>query len=382
MARTKFRVLWPLLLSAVLLYLLAYAATCAVSPLAAAHLGVPVDLRDNDPAASALATPTPSAALAYTQAVRALATLTIVNAPLPAPTPRSLEDTENILVLGIDSRPNGDSWRLGSIMVIVFDRKAGQAGILSIPGDLYVSIPGHGQQRIDAAEYLGETTHYPGGGPALVRRIVQEEVGIPTQHYVRIKQNGLARLVDALGGVEVTLPCPLYEAATDPGALSGPEQLALPAGKVYLDGQTAEKFVTYHQVTADPGREEREQQVFWAIHERAAQGDILPHVPELWRTLSGSFSTDVGALEAVQLAGLWMRLRGSDIHGATLTPGLVRPFITSAGEEVLLLNDAEMVKARLASLFASPPLGVVDKTPRAEACPKPPPGFPDLSPLW
>ena len=131
--------------------------------------------------------------------------------------PVDLTRTENILVLGSDNRPELEAWRTDSIMVVVIDPKIGQVGIVSIPRDLYVDVPGYdkGKERLNAVAYIGEKLDYPGGGPALVRRVVEEQLGIPTQHYVIIHQDGLIKLVDALGGVTVNLDCPLYEATPD-----------------------------------------------------------------------------------------------------------------------------------------------------------------------
>ncbi|HEX9115041.1 MAG TPA: LCP family protein, partial [Anaerolineae bacterium] len=217
-------------------------------------------------------TPAPAVAAPLTP----LATLTIMNTPTPGPTPQSLARTENILVLGTDTRSNMTAWRTDSIMVVAIDRTAGQVGIMNIPRDLWVNVPTYGQERINAADYIGEKTHYPGGGPALVGKIVQNLFGVPTQHWVRIQQDGIIKLVDALGGVEVNLDCPLYEAVPDSHSPSGYRKFVLPAGKNFLDGPTAKEFVTFRYMTSGFGRERRQQQLIWAIRNRALRGDVLP----------------------------------------------------------------------------------------------------------
>jgi len=106
-----------------------------------------------------------------------------------------LEYTDNYLVLGADQRPGWESWRTDSIMVVAIDPKTEQVGIISIPRDLYVDIPGYGKERINSVDYIGEKKKYPGGGPALAARVISDTLGIPTQHYVRIQMEGLVRLV-------------------------------------------------------------------------------------------------------------------------------------------------------------------------------------------
>ena len=89
-------------------------------------------------------------------------------APPPAAPaePVDLTRTENILVLGSDNRPDLEAWRTDSIMVVVIDPKIGQVGIVSIPRDLYVDVPGYdkGKERLNAVAYIGEKLDYPGGG--------------------------------------------------------------------------------------------------------------------------------------------------------------------------------------------------------------------------
>jgi len=102
-------------------------------------------------------------------------------------------------VLGTDTRPGPWASRTDTMMVVAIDRKAGQVGIISIPRDLWVDIPGWGKDRINSADFAGEQTKYEGGGPALARRVVEENLGIPTSNYVRIRQDGLPRLSMRLG---------------------------------------------------------------------------------------------------------------------------------------------------------------------------------------
>ncbi|HSN77981.1 MAG TPA: LCP family protein, partial [Anaerolineae bacterium] len=200
------------------------------------------------------------------QALAAALGLRPLAAPVAAPAePVDLTRTENVLVLGTDNRPELEAWRTDSIMVVVIDPKIGQVGIVSIPRDLYVDVPGYdkGKERLNAVAYIGEKLDYPGGGPALVSRVVEEQLGIPTQHYVIIHQDGLIKLVDALGGVTVNLDCPLYEATPDDKSPTGMKTFTLPAGPVQLDGVTAKKFATYRYVQTDFGRTQRQQQLIW-----------------------------------------------------------------------------------------------------------------------
>ena len=112
-----------------------------------------------------------------------------------------------------------------------------------------------------------------------MRRVVEDQLGIPTQHYVIIHQDGLIKLVDPLGGVTVNLDCPLYEATPDDKSQTGMKTFTLPAGPVQLDGPTAKKFATYRYVQTDFGRVQRQQQLIWAIRNRVLEANLLPKIP-------------------------------------------------------------------------------------------------------
>jgi LCP family protein required for cell wall assembly len=311
--------------------------------------------------------------------VRALADALGVEEPIP-PTARPSEPvdltrTENILVLGTDNRPELEAWRTDTIMVLALDRKTNQVGVISIPRDLYVDIPDHGKDRINAAAYVGDETGYPGGGAALAQLVVQESVGIPTQHWVLIRQEGLVNLVDALGGVTVTLDCPLYEATPDPTSSTGLKTFTLPAGQVHLDGVMAKKFATYRYVESDFGRVKRQQQLIWAIRNRALQTNILPRIPELWQALSDTFKTDLGLPDVVRLATLGVRLRAQDVHGMTFNGDVVEEYTTPEGWDVLVLKSQAALQERLSQIFAAKPLSDTGRT-DGEPVKCPPPPFP------
>jgi LCP family protein required for cell wall assembly len=299
------------------------------------------------------ATPAPTETSAPTSSPAPTAT--------PAPTvvvkPKSIKDTENFLILGMDQRPGERGWRTDTIIVVAIDYDAKQVGLLSIPRDLWVNIPGYGMGRINQVDVQGEVQKYPGGGPALVQQVIQDELGIPTKSWVRLRLEALPELVDALGGVTVTLTCPLHELTPDPKAPDSGRyaHFDLPAGEVEMDGATAAKFARYRYASNDFSRAARQQQLIWAIREKALETDIFTKIPELWKALSKTFKTDLTLLDVIRLARFGSGLSSSQVHGVTFSRAAMTDAKVGPAWVVKVVDPAQVQK-EINNIFAAKPI--------------------------
>jgi LCP family protein required for cell wall assembly len=133
-----------------------------------------------------------------------------------------------ILVLGIDRAPQGTAvGRSDTIILSEVQPLTGSVEMLSIPRDLWVPIPGYGESRINAAHAFGEAAQ-TGSGPLLALQTVRENFGVNVNHYLRIRLEGFASVIDSLGGIQIFLP-------TATGAYS--------AGRYEMNGEEALAFV-------------------------------------------------------------------------------------------------------------------------------------------
>ena len=103
-------------------------------------------------------------------------------------------DALNFVVMGYDSR-NPSVTRSGSLMILHLNAKRDQAYFISFPRDTWVSIPGRGNNKINAA--------YGFGGPKLTVSTLQNLTDTRIDHTVLVDFQGFARLTDAVGGVTV-----------------------------------------------------------------------------------------------------------------------------------------------------------------------------------
>lgn len=216
----------------------------------------------------------------------------------------------NILVMGIDERP-GDYGRSDTMMLVSIDPDHSRINLLSIPRDTLVTLPGHGQQKINAA--------YAYGGPSLAKQTVAELTGLPVDYYIKVNLRGFVKLVDLVGGVDINVPEKMdYEDPTQ--GLS----IHLKPGMQHLDGQTALGYVRFRgDPRADLGRIERQQGFLRALAAQVLKPSILPKLPALIAQARSMVATDIPTAEQVSLAVSAYRYYGNGVEMATV-PGTPR----------------------------------------------------------
>ncbi|MCV7087431.1 LCP family protein [Mycolicibacter hiberniae] len=192
------------------------------------------------------------------------------------------------------------------------------ATVVSLPRDSYVTIPGYGQDKINAA--------YPLGGAPLLTRTVEQATGIRLDHYLEIGFGGFAALVDALGGVTMCPPEPIDD------ALAG---LELPAGCQTLDGAAALGYVRSRATPrADLDRMEHQRLFLSALSARLAD-PVVWLDPLRWYTVPRAAAHAVRLDDGsgvMDLTALGWALRGTAVTLTVPIGGFVQ---TAAGDAVV-----------------------------------------------
>jgi LCP family protein required for cell wall assembly len=285
---------------------------------------------------------------------------TVVARPAPASLVHDLAlvppSAINILLLGTDQRPGELNWRTDTIILLSINQETKTVGMLTIPRDLYVNIPGIGRQRINTADFYGEYYDYPGGGPNLIKQTVEQNLGVRVHYFVRGGFDGFRRAIDILGGIEVDVDCPLYEANfyDDYGAAT----LDFKPGVQTMDGVTALRYARSRYTTNDYDRGRRQRQVILAMWDKATSLNLLAKWPELYEQVRGAVQTDLGAVEMAALAYVGAQLKMDRIKSRAIDNHSASPYITAEGAWVLLPN-AEKVHSLLLEFFA-PSAGEID----------------------
>ncbi len=244
-----------------------------------------------------------------------------------------------LLLMGVDKRPSEllDNSRTDVMIVLSLDPASHTAGMLSIPRDLYVPIPGEADmQRINSAYEIGELKA-AGTGPALAMQTIQYNFGIHVNSYVIFTFDAVTAVIDAVGGVDLNVP----QAINDdqfPDMNYGFDPLHIPAGNVHMDGAMALKYARTRHGDSDFERTHRQQDVILAVRDKVVHLNMLPQLaqqaPGLWSQLQTSFFTDLTLDKMLSLAVYARDIPPGSIHHATLEGQNVR-VIQWQGDTVL-----------------------------------------------
>ncbi len=255
----------------------------------------------------------------------------------------------NILLLGTDQRPGQSNWRTDTIILLTINQAEKTVGLLTIPRDLYVTIPSVGKQRINTADFYGKYYNYPGGGPNLVKTTIEQNLGVRVHYYIRGGFDAFRKAIDILGGIDVAVDCPLYE--QDFYDDYGHATLNFKPGLQSMDGVTALRYARSRYTTNDYDRGRRQRQVILAMWDKATSLNLLPRWPQLYQEMSDSIQTDLSPTELAALAYIGTQLRMDKIKSRAIDNRVTQSYITPEGAWVLSPN-MQKIHPLLVEFFA------------------------------
>jgi LCP family protein required for cell wall assembly len=228
----------------------------------------------------------------------------------------------NILLLGTDHSTNGQAGRdadqhSDSMMLLHTDPSRHRLVFLSVPRDLRASIPGHGEQKINAAMQIG--------GPKLAIQAADELFGsgLPVNHVVVVDFGAFMKLIDAVGGIDVDVPqnilsnrfdCP-YGSSTRCAQWEG---WRFQKGVQHMNGHRALIYSRIREnrlnnADTDSSRGLRQQQVMQATLSKLASAGTFFRLPFSGGDLLKPLATDLSTPQFLQLG--WVKFRaGSTLH--------------------------------------------------------------------
>ncbi len=226
------------------------------------------------------------------------------------------------LLLGIDRAPQGTlAGRSDTIMLISVDPLRPQVKLFSIPRDLWVSIPGYGENRVNAAHFFAELQQ-SGTGPQLALQTIRSNFGVDLHYYVRLSLDGLPALIDAMGGIALDLPQPMA---------------GLPAGTNHLDGTQALAFLRSRSDGDDFLRIRQGQLFISAFAKQLLDPYTWLSLPRIVAALPRALDTNLPLWLLPRLFLAFVRASiGGIIETHTIDRSMVTPTLTSEGARILL----------------------------------------------
>ena len=227
----------------------------------------------------------------------------------------------NILLLGIDRAPDGTAvGRSDTIILVGMQPLPGKVKMLSIPRDLWITIPNVGENRINAVHFFAEAEK-PGSGPAALMSVIRAQFEVDVSYYARVQLENFPAVIDAMGGVTIELqePTPF-----------------LAAGTHHLDGVQALAYARDRADADDFSRMAHGQILIQALVKQALKPSTWPRIPATMLAMQEVIDTNLPAWMWPRFGLTILRALPNGLESRTLTREEAVYFTTSGGASVLL----------------------------------------------
>ncbi len=257
----------------------------------------------------------------------------------------------NILLLGSDTDEKFQGNYIAQTdIVVTIDPATKSVGMLSIPRDFYINVPGYGMHKLDEAYGLG--------GVALSRLTIFQDFGIPINYYAWVGLDGFVKVIDTVGGIDIDVIHPITDdnypddVGNHTGDIYALKRLYLTPGPQHLSGQTALEYVRsrHADLVGDFGRSARQQEVLGQLKNKLNNPDIIGKLPALASDLDGYVKTDMQLGDVFKLLNFARGLDQNKINRVILEP----PYSATGNvgtESVVFPNCAKIVPT-IAQMFA------------------------------
>lgn len=237
--------------------------------------------------------------------------------------------TKLFVILGSDYRPQA-GYRTDVIMLAAVDTVTGQVSLVSFPRDLWVTIPGYYEQRINTVMQIGDIS--------LLANTLQTNFGIYPTDYAMIDMAGFLKVIDTLGGVKIETEYATADACD--GSLEADRWCEVGPGTINLDSDWALWYARARYNSSDFDRMRRTQEVVQAVMKKVASPIGLLKLPALMSAYSENVQSNITPGDLLILARLGIGFDANKVHHYTIGPNQVTNWTTSDGASVLLPNTA------------------------------------------
>lgn len=220
----------------------------------------------------------------------------------------------NILLIGNDSRNNGEDGRSDAMILLTISNNTKKIYMTSLLRDMYVEIPGHDGNRLNAA--------YAFGGAELLMETVETNLDIEVNHYMLVNFEAFVNLVDIVGGVDLELTREeqeyvngyLVEYNMLTGKEQGTDNLEITeGGLVHLNGAQALAYTRNRYLGTDFGRTERQRKVLTEVIQKLPK-TLVSNPKGLIDGLMHNLTTNLTKSDCISLAAEAAKLAIYDLE--------------------------------------------------------------------
>ena len=236
-----------------------------------------------------------------------------------------------ILAIGTDAR--SDQYKYGradAIRVVRVNYISQRVSVLEFPRDLWVQIPeiyddiGQDHDKLNTAYFYGNPgLHFwddPTQGPGLLARTLEINFGMKVDHYIAVSMDIFVNLVDALGGIDITLA----QEVDGRTASDKSQRLYFPAGDQHLTGEQALTLGRIRNVSVF-SRAKHQDLVMCAVRKKLESPLVLVQLPQIISSFKDHIQTDLTPEQISQLTCLGTTIPRSSILFASFPRELFVP---------------------------------------------------------
>ncbi|MDB5161246.1 MAG: cell envelope-related function transcriptional attenuator, LytR/CpsA family protein nonfunctional [Candidatus Saccharibacteria bacterium] len=281
----------------------------------------------------------------------------------------------NILLAGYSADDAGHSGAnlTDSIMLLSLNQTKKTGYMLSIPRDLWVSIPGYGHAKINEAYQDGNWANfseigYPAGGMGLLEKVVSDNFGVPINYYSLINYSAFRDTVNAVGGITIDIkssdPRGLYDPSLDYTSAACCALANYPNGPVTLNGKQAlnlarargDAYGSYGFGQADFDRTQHQRQMLLALKQKSATVKTILNPTKsghLFDGMANNVKTDVDIGAALPLYRLFNAVNAGSLQSLSLRDLSGKNYLTDYGGALIPaagVSDFSAIQAAIQNL--------------------------------
>ncbi|MDX9970736.1 MAG: LCP family protein [Candidatus Gracilibacteria bacterium] len=223
----------------------------------------------------------------------------------------------NFMILGIGGKNHDGGDLTDTIMIASLDNKNHHVSMVSIPRDIYLKDATIGNSKINEMYYYAKK-HFDDekAGLDFFKTKVEELIDTEIHYYILVDFKGFKEIVDIIGGVEVQVENDIYDPYYPKDGTYLYETFSIKKGLQSLDGELALKYARSRKTTSDFDRSFRQQQIIYAIKEKAMSGDVLfssEKISEILDSLKSNIFTNITVGEILTLGAIAKDYSDKDI---------------------------------------------------------------------